>query len=152
MRANEELDPHAMAETRPSSYTGDYWLWAEAPDRRRSPASGKWLVFVYLPDVDQHWDRIRQAVEAGRLGPVAKVATAKPSSLSSNTRTRLICVYTADWRDTDDVRRALRGLRALGISWRLSYKTDEATAIGRYGAGAAIYVSQPDSDDFDDRR
>jgi hypothetical protein len=63
---------------------------------------------------------------------------------------RLICVYTSDWHDKDDVRRVLRGLRELGISWGLSYKTDEATLDGRYGSGVSIYVSQQ-GDDFDDR-
>jgi hypothetical protein len=70
----------------------------------------------------------------------------------SNFRTRLICVYTADWHDKDYVRRALRRLREMDVSWRLSYKTDEATATRRYGSGTSIYVSQPGSDDFDDRR
>jgi len=64
---------------------------------------------------------------------------------------KLICVYTRNWQDKDDVKRVLRRLRGLGVSWRLSYKTDEATVFGVYGAGSAAYVSQPGSRDFDDR-
>jgi hypothetical protein len=62
----------------------------------------------------------------------------------------LICVYTRDWQDRDDVRRVLGALRELGVSWRLAYKTDEATGAGVYGRGSSIYVSQPGSRDFKD--
>lgn len=135
----------------PTTFDGSYWLYTEAVERCRSSASGKWLVFVYLADVDRYWGIISHAVKSGRLGSSAKVATAAPSPLSTNPRVRLICVYTDDWHDKDDVRRVLQCLRELGISWPLSYKTDEATLDGRYGAGTAIYVSQAGSDDFDDR-
>jgi Domain of unknown function (DUF1917) len=134
----------------PATFDGSYWLYTEAPERPPSSASGKWLVFVYLADVDRWWGTISRAVRAGRLGPSAKVATAVPSPLSTNPRVRLICVYTSDWHDKDDVRRVLRGLRELGISWGLSYKTDEATLDDRYGSGVSVYVSQQGVD-FDDR-
>ncbi len=62
----------------------------------------------------------------------------------------MICVYTRDWQDRDDVRRVLGALRELGVSWRLAYKTDEATGAGVYGRGSSIYVSQPGSRDFKD--
>ncbi|MGH3303129.1 MAG: hypothetical protein ACRDOK_15900 [Streptosporangiaceae bacterium] len=48
------------------------------------------------------------------------------------------------------MQRVLRQLRHMGVTWRLSYKTDEATVSGVHGAGSAIYVSQPGSPDFDD--
>ncbi|GAA1028056.1 MULTISPECIES: putative phosphothreonine lyase domain-containing protein [Amycolatopsis] len=140
-----------VAEPRPSTYDDDYWLVTEAPGRGTGEAPGKWMVFVYAADVDHYWALIRQAVLTGSLGPSAKVATAKPNPNATNPRARLICVYTADWRDRGDVRRVLRTLRGLGVSWRLSYKTDEATTSGQYGPGSSIYVSPPDSDDFDDR-
>lgn len=60
-------------------------------------------------------------------------------------------MYTRDWGDQEDVARVLAGLRALGIKWRLSYKTNLATASRRYGTGSAIYVSQANSLEFDDR-
>jgi len=62
----------------------------------------------------------------------------------------LICVYTRDWQDRDDVRRVLGALRGLGVSWRLAHKTDEVTGAGVYGRGSSIYVSQPGSRDFKD--
>lgn len=67
--------------------------------------------------------------------------------------TSKVCVYTPDYEDKSDVRRVLRALRQdHGIRWRLSYKTDQATEAGVYGRGSAIYVSQPGSLDFEDRR
>ena len=84
-------------------------------------------------------------------GISAKAATARHNDLVTSQRTKLICVYTRDWEDQDDVRRVLGQLRDLGVTWRLSYKTDEATLSGVYGTGLAIYVSQPGSLDFDDR-
>lgn len=140
-----------VAQLRPSTYSDDFWIFADAPDRGPVRAPGKWMVFVYTADVDRYWALISHAVEQGSLGPSAKVATAKPHPHATNPRARLICVYTADWRDRADVRRVLATLRGLGVSWRLSYKTDEATTGGQYGPGSSIYVSPPESDDFDDR-
>ena len=113
--------------------------------------TGKWLVFVPARHLDRWWERIRLATEQGRLGISAKAATALPNELAGSQRTKLICVYTRDWQDRDDVRRVLQELRDLGVTSRPSYKTDQATASGVYGTGSAMYVSQPGSQDFDDR-
>jgi Domain of unknown function (DUF1917) len=101
--------------------------------------------------LDQWWELIRLATEQGRLGISAKAETARPNELAGSQRTKLICVYTRDWQDHGDVRRILQQLRVLGVTTRLSYKTDQATASGVYGTGSAMYVSQPGSPDFDDR-
>jgi hypothetical protein len=60
-------------------------------------------------------------------------------------------MYTRDWQDRDDALRVLGALRDLGVSWRLSYKTNEATGAGVYGQGSSVYVSQPGRRDFEDR-
>jgi hypothetical protein len=137
----------------PSQITDDYWFYAHGPAVCDADAcrTGKWLVFVPARQVDRWWERVRLATEHGQLGTSAKAATARRNDLAASQRTKLICVYTRDWQDQDDVRRVLRQLRVLGVTSRLSYKTDEATMSGVYGAGAAIYVSQPGSPDFDDR-
>lgn len=90
------------------------------------------------------------ATEDGSLGSEAKAATARPNSLEASPGKKPICVYTRDWQDRDDVRRVLGALRDLGVSWRLSYKTDEATSAGVYGRAASVYVSPPGSRDFRD--
>ena len=143
---NENVAP---PDAQPSSYDRESWIWVSQPHIDPPIAPGKWLVFVYPHDVDHWWSRISGGVLAGKLGPIAKVATARKHV--NDTQSRVICVYTRDWHDTDDVRRVLTGLRELGITWRLSYKTDEATREGHYGRGAAKYVSQPASNNFDQR-
>ena len=137
----------------PSRVTDDYWVYAYGPAKHEADGcrTGKWLVFVPAGQIDRWWQLIRLATEQGHLGISAKAATARHNELATSQRTKLICVYTRDWQDQDDVRRVLRQLRDRGVTWRLSYKTDEATLSGVYGTGSAIYVSQPGSPDLDDR-
>lgn len=142
-----------VSELLPSKITGDYWVYADGPavTAAHGARTGKWLVFVPARQIDRWWELIRGATEQGLLGISAKAATARPNELAGSQRTKLICVYTSDWQDHDDVRRVLQQLRNLGVRSRLSYKTDVATSSGVYGTGSAIYVSQPGSPDFDHR-
>lgn len=89
-------------------------------------------MFVDVDDVDEVWDKIRMAVEGGRLGSSAKVATAKPNPLNPNPRKRVICVYTYDWTDRADVMRIREELRKLGITNKIPYKADIDTLEGKY--------------------
>jgi hypothetical protein len=133
--------------------TDVYWVYADslAATAADGARTGKWLVFVPARQVDRWWELIRLATEQGLLGISAKAATARPNELAGSQRTKLICAYTRDWQDYGDVRRVLQQLRKLGVTSRLSYKTDQATASGVYGTGSAVYVTQPGSSDFDDR-
>jgi hypothetical protein len=101
---------------------------------------------------DEVWKKVRTATRNGTLGVSAKAATAKPNDQKGSSRALSVIVYTADYEDHGDVRRVLAGIRDIGINGRLSYKRDEDTLAQRYGKGTAIYVSQPDSFDFEDRR
>lgn len=47
---------------------------------------------------------------------------------------------------------SLHALRELGISWRITYKTDDDTTIGVYGRHAATYISQSNSLQFATRK
>lgn len=121
------------------------WLWALAATVAQPPIghprTGKWLWFPPLSQLDGAWAVIRSAVEADRLGFAAKAGTLGNSRPGSDDTRRPICIYTPDWRDTHDVERILVQLRALGVLDTLRYKTDQATRSGRYGAGAATYLS-----------
>ena len=57
-----------------------------------TPRSGKWLIFVSPRNVDEVWEKIKKAVEEGKLGDEAKVSVGKRKS-------HVICVYTYDWTD-----------------------------------------------------
>lgn len=135
-------------ELQPTAVTEDWWITVHSPDQRPTVKgdTGKWLVFVPVRYVDHYWQLVRQAVMDGKLGPTAKVATARPNHPHQSDPTRRpIVVYTADAADEDDVRRVLTGLRTLGISWRITYKTDADTTAGVYGCNAATYISPSDS-------
>jgi hypothetical protein len=157
-RAQREQQEQAWAEARarveaetdggprPSTHNRGYWIFA---DRRAgeypegTERRGKWMVFVPVARVDDWWARIKRAVEEGRLGRSAKVATARPNPHAINPAERVICVYTYDAiEDKADTMRVREELRALGVTWPISYKLDSATAAGQYartGARASLY-------------
>jgi hypothetical protein len=126
---------HLSSRSVPSQNTDEYWLYATRKRGQYPTAttkSGKWLVFVPISQVDEVWARIKDATEEGRLGDSAKVATAKPNANASDPSKKVICVYTYDWTDEEDVRRIRDELRALGIVSKIPYKADGDTAAGRY--------------------
>jgi Domain of unknown function (DUF1917) len=135
----------------PSQVTDDYWVYAKRRQGRYPRAtarSGKWLLFIPTEHIDQAWATIKQATEEGRLGDASKVATAIPNPHETNPHSKVICVYTYDGDDRDDVGRIQRELRALGFAGRLFWKADSATRAGLY-SGAGRRVSRYSSDDFE---
>jgi hypothetical protein len=123
------------SDAKPSEVTDVPWIYAirkkgkyPKPTRR----SGKWLIFVDPKNVDEVWAKIKKATEEGKLGDRAKVATAMPHPLVWDTKTKVICVYTYDWKDERDVRRIREELRKLGITNKIPYKADEDTLSGKY--------------------
>ncbi len=96
------------------------------------PGSGKWLIFIDRTQVDNIWARIKRATEEGKLGDGAKVSTAKTNPNSTDLSKNVICVYTYDWTDKDDVMRIREELRQIGITWKIPYKSDLDTIRGKY--------------------
>lgn len=122
-------------QARPSLVTDDYWVYAERKTGVYPTAterSGKWLIFVPLPNIDAVWERVRAATEAGKLGDSAKTATAMQNPNAVDQTKKVICVYTYDWQDKEDVMRIRAELRNIGISWKIPYKADVDTDAGRY--------------------
>lgn len=99
---------------------------------------GKWLVFVPVKVLDETWVTIRNATLSGKLGFAAKSATMRPSLRAVDSNVKVICVYTRDYRDKEDVLRVRKSLRDLGFVKVLSYKTDEATLARRYGTSGSV--------------
>ena len=121
----------------PSRITGDYWVHAERKHGvypGHTAFGGKWLIFVSARNIDRMWERIRTAVEEGTLGAMAKAATARSNPEFSNANSKVICVYTYDWRDEKDVKRIREALRNLGVARKIAYKADQDTESGRYHA------------------
>jgi hypothetical protein len=108
----------------------------------RGPAnSGKWLIFIPISQIDDVWTKIRLATEDGRLGDLAKVATAKTNPIATDRRTKVICVYTYDWTDGSDVRRVRQELHA-GNYFKIPYKADSDTNAGRYSSQGHKRISK----------
>jgi hypothetical protein len=106
------------------------------------------MLFPELPDLSRIWRLVVDGVINNRLGPTAKVA---PDNGSNDSR--LICIYTKDFRDKDDVLRVLQELVSIGVvgagKQSIYYKSDPYTHLNiysktapQYGLQASLYSSQ----------
>jgi hypothetical protein len=133
MAQEREPEESPVDDPKPSRVTDRYWLNAKRNVGSYPPHSergGKWLIFVSPAQVDEVWAKIKAATEQGLLGSSAKVATAIPNPNVTNAY-KVICVYTYDWADDEDVRRVRQRLRDLGITAKIPYKADADTMAGR---------------------
>lgn len=71
---------------------------------------GKWMLFPEPGRVNEVWAKVARATAADELGVAAKVETRVTVG-----KERLICVYTRDFRDKDDVARVLGRLAQLEL-------------------------------------
>lgn len=131
VRAPQKL----ASDKNPTEETDAYWIHArrlsgEYP--KSSKNCGKWLIHEHVDKIDDVWRKIRLATEAGLLGGAAKVATARSSPNATNDKVKVICVYSYDYTDKDDVMRIRGELRNIGIERKIPYKTDKATLAGKY--------------------
>lgn len=119
-----------MHPLRPSTDLRQPWLILEAPGEifASSDISGKWCIFRAPTEVDEAWRVVSGFVMAGKL-LAAKVSTAQGVVFGGYER-HVICVYTRDWQDKDDVQRVREVLRSAGFDERLQYKRDADTAAG----------------------
>lgn len=116
----------------PSDDYSRYWHSKASPNCTRfvsSDTTGKWCIFASPTEVDAAWEQVKGALELNQL-LCAKVSTA----LGSMGRdTHVICVYTQDWSNLQDLMQARNVLRSLGFTEELSYKRDIDTLNWVYG-------------------
>jgi hypothetical protein len=110
IRQRSTLDFHMAS--RPSQEDEAFWVVARSPVAESTGDAGKWLVFVPDGALDESWSRIREATEAGRLGPASKAASARPNPRARE-GTKVIVIYTRDASDREDIGRVLTELRRL---------------------------------------
>lgn len=116
---------------KPSKITDYYWIYADnltLPRPRNYPQDkiGKWMLFVEPEKVDEVWEIIKNKTEEGFLGINAKVATAKPNPKKISNQ-HLICIYTQDYENIEDVHKIATNIRSLNLQYDLFYKTNQAT-------------------------
>ncbi|KAK7552502.1 hypothetical protein IWX49DRAFT_587205 [Phyllosticta citricarpa] len=95
-------------------------------------ACGKWLLRPSIIDASRFWKQICLGVLDGRLGHTAKIAT---TSITKPENIRLICVYTKDCFDIEDMIRVLRALIEMDLVSKeqpIYYKTDAYTLLDIY--------------------
>lgn len=122
---------------KPSQITKGYWVYAINKKRNTYPKStdncGKWIIFAYKGEgVDRIWDGVRRATEKGLLGNSSKCSTMKEEPEFKNKNTGVICVYTYDSKDKDDLKRIAKELFKIPNVEKLYYKEDKATYEGKY--------------------
>lgn len=93
--------------------------------KEKSCTTGKWMLFPSPDHVNAVWSLIATATANDELGIAAKVATAMGNDPD---KARLICVYTEDFGDKDDVKRVVERLYAMGLCSR-SGGTGEARVV-----------------------
>jgi Basophilic leukemia-expressed protein Bles03 len=134
-RRKGKSEPRSAGELQPSKVTDEFWLVAEravGEYPEHTELGGKWLIFVPVQQVDAVWTKVKEATQQGMLGGSAKAATARPNPNATNPDVKVICVYTYDCTDENDVRRVREKLRELGIVAKIPYKADKETLAGNY--------------------
>ncbi len=129
----------------PSKITRNYWIYAKrkiGQYPQHTVHGGKWLIFVSSHNIDRIWIKIKTALENGHLSGIAKAATAKSAGGLPNSKAKLICVYTYDQRDEQDVKKIREELRKIGITRKIAYKADEDTDLGRYRTNTGEKLSK----------
>jgi len=122
----------------PSKIFNAPWVYTSSsvrinyPVKNKRPKGGKWLIFIANEQIDLTWQKIKKATKEGLLGTSSKVATSQPSQYANSETEKVICVYTYDSDDIDDINRIENALREIGIFSTLCYKTNEATSKGNY--------------------
>lgn len=117
---------------KPSEDLSCSWHYKKSPsynDFASTDAAGKWCIFVSPAEVDEAWSKIGDAIQNDLL-MCAKVSAALRSMSRDG---HVICVYTRDWADRQDLMRAREVLRSLGFVKELGYKRDIDTRSGKYG-------------------
>jgi hypothetical protein len=91
--------------------------------------TGKWCLFRPTDQIDELWRKVRTAIRGGSL-LAGMVSTAKRAQFHKGSY--VICVFTPDWRDREEVMRVRGLLREIGVTEELGYKRDIETANGVY--------------------
>lgn len=125
----------------PSLDRSTYWKQVANPtltEFRSNEKTGKWCLNFPKEEIDAAWDKVKQACNNGDL-LLAKCSTAM-SSGTPQYPDFLICVYTLDWSDSEDLQKAREVLRNLGFTQPIKYKRDLETINRVYGTEDEFYI------------
>lgn len=125
----------------PTTHLSGYWVAAANPKKSfiNSDLSGKWIIQLEEKEVDSVWKKIKKACKSGKF-ELAKCSTLLMIQEVPKYKDYVICVYTNDWSDLNDVKKVRENLRKLGIEQPLKYKRDLETRNGVYGTNDEFYI------------
>ena len=86
------------ADAKPSELAAVYWVEAKRQQGdypSPTPNSGEWRILTTADELDDLWERVKQATVTGKLGYKSKAST-KPGPGQHQRTDRLICVRTYD--------------------------------------------------------
>jgi hypothetical protein len=106
------------------------FLWTRHHSFVSTPATGKWCVVRPAEEIDALWAKVREAVLAGQY-PAALVSSR--AQAAEHGGTYVICLFTPDWTDGDQVLSARDFLRSIGVEEEIGYKRDIETVRNVYG-------------------
>ncbi|KAJ5703824.1 hypothetical protein N7493_010962 [Penicillium malachiteum] len=116
--------------------------------RETGITAGKWMLFPSDDRVDEVWRMLVLALEKGDVCADAKVST---NDEQSNGQARLICIYTEDFADKEDVKKVLQMLAREELfdprGRPIYYKSDAFTLLeinskNKYQLKASMYSSK----------
>lgn len=98
--------------------------------KKHNVLHGKWLLNVKPESAGEIWPKIRNACISGKLGSTAKISD-QPENKNGSF---VICAYTNNFTDKEDVLRVRRAIRELGLYTKsaLHYKPDAITLLDIY--------------------
>ena len=99
------------ADAKPSDVAAVYWIECKYDGQAPTPRTGQWILETDHQAVDAHWETIKTATTAGKLGYKSKVSTSSRNLQNANART--LMVKTADADDMADVNRVHDVLQTL---------------------------------------
>jgi hypothetical protein len=106
------------------------WSWALAKGCKGTPRTGKWMLWPKGEEAIEVWRVICELTCSHELGIQAKMSCVENRELSGE---RLICVYTYDSDDMEDLQRVVDKLRSsIDPKHRLIYKEDSMTRADFY--------------------
>lgn len=112
------------------------WLYCAQPGLKEFSSNkntGKWCIFKSVEEIDDAWEKVKVLAQESKI-LVAKTST----SISSGTErfpNYVICIYSLDCTNMDEVMRIRECLRGVGFTEPLKYKRDIDTITGVYGDG-----------------
>ena len=99
-------------------------------------STGKWCIFRDADNVDALWEKVQRGVRQGQFAAALVSSAAQAASREGR---HVICAFTWNWADREDVMRAWQALRDMGVTEELGYKRDIETMKNVYGVPEEWY-------------